>query len=57
VIRAQELYTILNNIDGLDYVTTLTFSNGAGATQDGTDKTLLGTFPLTRPGTITGTVT
>jgi hypothetical protein len=57
VVRAQELYTILNNIDGLDYVTTLTFSNGAGATQDGTDKTLLGTFPLTRPGTITGTVT
>ena len=57
VVRQQELYTILNNIDGLDYVTALTFSNGAGATQDGTDKTLLGTFPLTRPGTINGTVT
>jgi hypothetical protein len=56
-VRQQELYTILNNIDGLDYVTTLTFSNGAGAAQDGTDKTLLGTFPLTRPGTINGTVT
>lgn len=57
VVRGQELYTILNNIQGLDYVTTLTFSNGAGAAQDGTDKTLLGTFPLTKPGTIVGTVT
>lgn len=56
VVRQQELYTILNNIDGLDYVTALTFSNGSGATQDGTDKTLLGTFPLTRPGVINGTV-
>jgi hypothetical protein len=57
VIYGQDLYTILNNLDGLDHVTTLTFSNGAGATQDGTDKTILGTFPLTKPGTIIGTVT
>jgi hypothetical protein len=55
-LRIQEIYTILNNVPGVDYVSALTFSNGAGATQDGTDKTLTGTFPITRPGTIAGTV-
>jgi hypothetical protein len=53
-VRAQELYALMNNVEGLDYVTSLTFSAGAGATQDGSDKTLLGTFPMTKPGTIGG---
>lgn len=57
VLRAQEFYTVLNNVDGLDYVPTLTFSNGAGATQDGTDKTIGGIFPITIPGNISITVT
>jgi hypothetical protein len=55
-LRAQEFYTALNSVDGVDYVSVLTFSNGLGATQDGTDKTLLGTFPLPLAGTITITV-
>lgn len=56
VLRAQELYAVLNNTEGVDYVSSLNFSNGAGAAQDGTDKTLLGVFPLTKPGTISATV-
>lgn len=56
-LRIQELYTILNDTQGVDYISALTFSAGAGATQDATDKTLLGTIPMTRPGTIVGTVT
>lgn len=56
-LRIQDLYTILNNVDGLDFVSALTFSKGAGATQDGTDKTFTGIFPLIRPGTLASTVT
>lgn len=56
VIRGQELYTVLNNVQGLDFVNSLTFSNGSGATQDGSDKTIGGIFPLTTPGNIAITV-
>lgn len=56
-LRGQELYTILNNVDGLDYISSLTFSKTAGGTQDGADKTLGGIFPVVRPGMISGTVT
>lgn len=56
-LRAQDFYTVLNNVDGLDYVSSLSFSNGAGATQDASDKTLLGTFPLVIAGNIAITVT
>lgn len=55
-IRGQELYTVLNNVEGMDYISTLTFSNGTGATQDGADKTIGGIFPIARYGTINGTV-
>jgi hypothetical protein len=57
VLRAQELYTILNNVDGLDFVSALTFNGGATGVVDATDKTLIGTFPLPRVGVITSTVT
>jgi hypothetical protein len=54
-LRYLELTTIVENTTGWDYTTSLTFSvNGGGSTN--VDKTLLGVFPLTRPGTMTGTV-
>lgn len=56
-IRIQELYTVLNNIDGIDYVTSLVFSVGSGDPQDALDKTLSGIFPLPVSGNIVGTVT
>lgn len=53
----QDLYTVLNNVDGFDHANTLTFSKTSGGTQDGTDKVLGGVFPLVRPGVVAGTVT
>lgn len=55
-IRVQELYTVLNNVEGFDYASTLTFAIDNG-TNNGSDKSLTGTFPLPFIGTITGTVT
>lgn len=57
MLRYQDFLTELNNVDGLDYVTTLTFSLGAGAAQGSTDLPLTGVFTIPRPGTIAGTVT
>lgn len=54
-IRIQELYTILNNVEGVDFVSALTFGLN-GAAQDGTDKNITGIFPLTRPGAINLTI-
>lgn len=56
-LRQQEFITLLNNIQGLDYVSSLIFSLGAGATQTSADKVMTGVFPLTKAGTISGTVT
>jgi hypothetical protein len=50
-----ELYTVLNAVEGLDVVTTLTLAKGAGALGTA-DVTLDGQAPLTRPGAITVTV-
>lgn len=55
-IRIGELYSVLNSVDGLHYVTALTFGLGGGA-QAGTNVTLAGDAPLPRPGTVAGTVT
>lgn len=54
-VRSQELYTILNNVQGVDYVSALSFGLNGGA-QSGADKNLTGLFPLTRPGVINLTV-
>jgi len=51
VVRHLELAAVLNQVDGLDYISALTLQ---GATSD---VTLAGAIPLPRPGTITGTVT
>lgn len=56
VLRWQELVTVVNNIEGVDYVDPLNFAVNGG-TMDATDKDLSGTFPLTRPGAMDITVT
>jgi uncharacterized phage protein gp47/JayE len=56
VVRAQEFYTALNNVEGVEYVSALSFQLEGGA-NDANDKTLFGTFPLPLPGVITVTVT
>jgi hypothetical protein len=48
--------TVVNNIEGVDYVDPLNFAVNGG-TMDATDKDLSGTFPLTRPGAMDITVT
>jgi hypothetical protein len=55
-IRIGELYTVLNRVEGLNYVTALTFAL-QGQSLAATDVTLIGSAPLPRSGQITGTVT
>jgi hypothetical protein len=56
-VRRSELFVVLNLVEGLDYVATLTLAT-QGGTLGTADVTLTGPAPLTRPGTgITGTVT
>lgn len=50
-VRHWELVTVLNNVDGLDVLSTLTINGVAG------DLTLTGQVPLPAVGTITGSVT
>lgn len=50
VVRFLEVAAVLNNVQGLHYIETLTV-NGAGA-----DVTMTGAAPLPTAGTITGTV-
>lgn len=54
-IRIGELYTVLNEVPGLDYVTALTFGAEGGAL-GAADFVLAGPAPMPQPGTITGTV-
>lgn len=55
VVRYLELAQVLNAVEGLDYITALTFRIGAASFAT-TDVTLPGEVPLPRPGVITGTV-
>lgn len=54
-IRLGELYTVLNNVDGLRNVTALTFA-AAGDPLDDIDVVMGGPAPLPRAGAITGDV-
>lgn len=56
VVRYLELSQVINNIGGIDYITSLTF-RVAGGTMDVLDITLAGVAALPRPGAIAGTVT
>jgi hypothetical protein len=56
VVRYLELTSVVNNVDGINYVTSLTFRVSPAAFAS-TDVTLTGAVPLPRPGTIIGTVT
>ena len=55
MLRYQDIITVLNNVEGVDFVDPLNFSINGGAI-DATDKDLVGLFPLTRPDTIEVTV-
>lgn len=49
VVRRFELAEVLNGVDGVRYVNTLTLNGGTN------DVTLTGVAPLPQPGTVTGT--
>jgi hypothetical protein len=53
-IYLWEIVTVLNNVMGLDRLTTLTIGKNDG-TQSTADLTLDGSIPITRPGNINGT--
>lgn len=55
LVRFNELIALLENIDGIDHVDTLTLGR-QGATLGTANVTLNGRGPLPRPGTINGTV-
>ncbi len=51
VVRYGELYAVLNAVEGVDYVGTLTLAADGGA-QSEQDVTIPGPAALTRPGVI-----
>jgi hypothetical protein len=55
VMRYLELTTTLENNRHIDYTDSLVFGIDGGA-QNSSNKSMTGVFPLTRPGTIVGTV-
>lgn len=56
VLRYLELAQVINSVQGIDYITSLTFRVPPAA-HASVDVTLFGAVPLPRPGTIAGTVT
>jgi len=61
IVRYLELTTVVENVQAIDHVVSLTFSITAGGAQSTTDKTMPGAFPLPQtqvaPLGISGTVT
>jgi hypothetical protein len=53
-LRYQDLVTVVNNVEGMDFYTTLKWKIGAGGFVT-TDLALTGAAPLPRPKTITVT--
>jgi hypothetical protein len=53
-VRYLELSQVVNSVDGVHYVTSLTFSQ-AGQAQGTADVVMAGVAPLPRPGAISGT--
>lgn len=56
VVRRFELSTVINNVEGVDYISTLTLAVPPGALGT-SDITMTGVGTLPRPGTIVGTIT
>jgi hypothetical protein len=56
VVRYLELTAVVNGVEGVDYISALTFRRGTDAFAS-TDITLAGPVSLPMPGAITGTVT
>lgn len=50
-VRMSEIFTVINNTEGLDYVTSMTINAGT------IDITMSGVAPMPTPGAISGTVT
>jgi Baseplate J-like protein len=56
VVRYQDALTVLNNVEGLDYVSSLLIHlNGDGGQAN--DRNLIGAAPVVDPGVISGSVT
>jgi hypothetical protein len=55
-VRYLELTTVVENVQGVDYVSSLTFGFNGGA-QSTADKVMTGTFALPRPGAINPVIT
>lgn len=51
MVRYLEVAEVLNRVDGVDYISTLTVNGGTA------NITLTGVAPLTLAGTVTGTAT
>lgn len=56
VVRANLLIDRIGDVDGVDYVTSVSITGSAGAAS-GSNWTMAGTYPLPRPGVMTGTIT
>jgi hypothetical protein len=55
-VRYLELAEVVNSVDGVHYIISLTFAK-AGQTKGTADVVMTGIAPLPRPGTISGTAT
>lgn len=56
VVRANVLIDRIADVDGVDYVTSVSITGSAGSAS-GSNWTMAGTFALPRPGVMTGTIT
>jgi len=56
VVRANLLIDYIGDVDGVAYVTSVSITGSAGSAS-GSNWTMAGSYPLPRPGTMTGTIT
>lgn len=57
VVRKNKLIDLIGDVDGVDYVQSLSITGSAGVADSNGDLTLAGAIPLTLPGTFTGSAT
>lgn len=55
-VRRMEIGTIINNVEGVDYVSALTIGINGGAQNTNETNAITGAAPLVEPGVISGTV-
>jgi hypothetical protein len=56
VVRANKLIDAIGDVDGVNYVTSVSITGSAGSAS-GSNWTMAGTYALPRPGVMTGTIT